>query len=153
MIKLNGTGPVTALDDKLIQKICATVPRVPILKHVANLLCIPYTTLHHWLTRGNREMTEGINDSIYVSFALQYNRAWSEFLALKLEELGECPKSYGAITWILEKCFREDFEVKSEYVKQLEDYVLNFVKPMMVKGGFEDAGKETTETNQQNQEG
>jgi hypothetical protein len=146
-VKLNGPGPVTRLDDNLIKVITDAIPRVIIQQHVAYLTDIPPQTLHHWLKRGNTEIKEGISpdDSIYVKLSQAYYHKRSEVLEEKLARLDECPKNYGAITWLLEKCFKDDFESKSDHVKQLEDYVLNFIKPMMAKGGFESGRKETEE--------
>lgn len=133
----NKPGPQTALDDAMIVKIIDAIPKVIIRKHVAQLNNLNESTLRTWLKRGNNEIREGIEDTIYVKLVQAYNKRRSEVLEEKLTSLATCPKNYGAITWILEKCFKDDFEVKSEAHKQLEDFVINYLKPIMEKGGFD----------------
>lgn len=133
----NRPGPPTRLDDKMIADIIEAIPKVIIMKHVAQLNKLDESSLRGWLKRGNQEIREGITDTIHVKLVHAYNQKRSEVLQEKLAALATCPKNYGAITWLLEKCFREDFETKSEAHKQLEDLVLNYLKPIMEKGGFE----------------
>lgn len=127
----------TYLDELLIRDIVAAVPRVLIMKHVASLCEVPYKTLNHWIRRGKKDIEEGKEGSIYAKLVTAYNKKRSEVLEEKLFELKQCPKNYGALTWTLEKCFREDFEGKSELHKQLEDIVFNYLKPIVDKSGFE----------------
>jgi hypothetical protein len=145
-------GHPTYLDDDLIAKILEAIPQVMIMKHVASILCIPYQTFHTWMTRGGSDIREGLHDSIFAKLHAAYYRKRSEVMREKLEVLSLCPKNYGAITWILEKCFKDDFEVMSESHKQLLDWVENYVKPLLAKGGFEHGVQETKEGRQETEE-
>lgn len=127
-------GHPTYLDEKLIEKIVDNVPRVFIMKHVAQLSDIPYQSLFHWMTRAKKEIKEGITDTIYVKLYLAYNKKRSEALQEKLDKLAECPKNYGAIVWILEHCYKEEFMTLPEDVQKILDMFTNVIKPMLEKG-------------------
>ena len=148
----NLQGPHTYLDDVLIEKIIAAVPQVFIMRHVANLIKLNDKTLYCWMKRGDKDIQAGEETSVYAKLYKSYQQALSEALREKLEILARCPKNYGAITWILEKCFKDDFETKSEAHKQLEDYVENVIKPMLGKGELANGGKETKEMDSQGHE-
>jgi hypothetical protein len=97
-------------------------------------------------------MDAGIHNSIFADFYQQYHERKAEVLAAKLEKLDKCPKNYGALTWILERCFRDDFENKSESQKKLEDYVFNVIQPMIGKGVIPNVGEETEERRKETEE-
>jgi hypothetical protein len=145
----NRSGPPSRLDEKMIADLVEAIPKVIIMRHVAHLNKLHHDTLRTWLKRGNQEIRDGLTDTIYVRLAHACNQKRSEVLQQKLEELATCPKNYGAITWLLEKCYRDDFETKSEAHKQLEDLVLNYLKPIMEKGGFESVRKRLDEISEE----
>jgi hypothetical protein len=138
----------TYLDEQLIKEIVDAVPKVLLMKHVAQLCDLPYTTLFTWIKRGRKDLEEGENGSIYAKLVLAYSKKQSEALAERLALLDGCPKNYGAITWKLEKCFKKDFGNKSEAHKQLEDFVFNYLKPIVDKGGMEIAKEKIEELHQ-----
>lgn len=130
-------GPVTKLDEALIEQIIVHVPRVFYLKHVARLSKIAYSTMHEWMQRGEKELeseSEEDEESIYVKFYNAYQIALSEALAEKLAVLSTCPKNYGAIVWILEHCYKQEFMSLPEDVQKILDWVNDHIKPMLAKG-------------------
>lgn len=147
----NPPGPQTRLDDKMIENILEAIPKVIVMKHVAQLNNMNESTLRTWLKRGEREIAEGREDTIYVKLIRAYNKRRSEVLQEKLNILAGCPRNYGAITWILEKCFKDDFEVMSESHKQLLDWVENVIKPLLGKGAPLN-GEETEERREETEE-
>lgn len=136
MIKHPTDNNVTYLDEELIEKIVASVPEVFFMKHVANLNKIPYQTLHHWMTHGNKDIKAGIEDSIYAKLVKSYYHKRSEALKEKIAQL-LAAKNASAITWLLERCYREEFGVKSEFQKRMEDFILNYLPPLIDQGGLE----------------
>lgn len=128
-------GHPTYLDDALIETIILNIPRVFIMKHVAQLSDIPYKTLFHWMTRGKKEIEADSEETIYTKLYRAYQKKRSEALADKLEELTKCPRNYGAIVWILEHCYKKEFMTLPEDVQKIIDWVNNHIKPMLEKGG------------------
>lgn len=124
----------TYLDEGLIREIVDAVPKVLLMKHVAQLCQLPYTTLYTWIKKGKKEIEEGGGGSIYAKLALAYFRKQSESLAEMLGSLDCCPRNYGAITWKIEKCFRKDFGDKTESHKELEDFVFKHLRPLLDSG-------------------
>ena len=107
------------------------------LKHVARLSKIAYSTMHEWMQRGEKELeseSEEDEESIYVKFYNAYQIALSEALAEKLAILSTCPKNYGAIVWILEHCYKQEFMSLPEDVQKILDWVNDHIKPMLAKG-------------------
>lgn len=124
----------TILDQKLIDRLIDALPRVMVDSQVAHYCGINPNRLYDWIKFGKRDMDAGIHNSIYADFYQQYFEAKARVLEKKLSHLSKCPKNYGAITWIIERAFRDDFETKSDAQKQLEDYVFNVIQPMIGKG-------------------
>jgi hypothetical protein len=127
-------GQPTYLDDALIEKIISNIPRVFIMKHVAQLSSIPNQTLNTWMMRGKKEIEAEI-ESIYTKLYIAYHAKLSEALSGLLEELKKCRPNYGAIVWILEHCYKKEFMTLPEDVQKIIDWVNNHIKPMLEKGG------------------
>lgn len=141
MLPVNRTGRPSDLTHEIIYRILSAIPEVLIKQQVAYRARILPQRLSEWLKWGAEDLDAG-TDSIYAQLAEKYNLARSDALMGYLLKLGVCPKNYGALTWILEKCFKDEFEAKSEFQKQLEDYVFNKLPPLLDKGGQGDGGKE-----------
>jgi hypothetical protein len=137
------------LNQQLIDRILDALPKVLVQEQVAHLCGIAPQRLSDWIKFGKRDMEANLKDSIFADFYQQYHEKKAEVLHKKLVHLASCPKNYGAITWILEKCYKEDFKTKSESQEQLEDYVFNVIKPLLEKGehsnGKEKERREETE--------
>ena len=151
MLAPNPPGRPIEFNQETIQRILAAVPKVIVPSQVAGLSGVPKQRLSEWLIKGERDINLGI-ESLYAQLADGFKLAQAEICAEIITKLQSCPKNYGALTWTLEKCFKEDFESKSEYVKQLEDYVLNVIKPMMTKGGLENGIPEAKEAGEETKE-
>lgn len=145
LLQTNPPWHHTILDQKLIDRLLDAIPKVMVDRQVAHYCGIYPQRLSDWIKFGQRDMKAGKHNSLYADFYQQYFEKKAEVLAEKLSVLGSCPERYGAITWILEHCFKDDFETKSEAHKQLEDLVLNVIKPIMEKGGLDLVRQETEE--------
>ena len=141
----------TILNQQLIDRLLDAIPRVVVDRQVALYCGINPSRLYDWIRFGQRDMDAGINNSIYADFFQQYFEKKSQVLEAKLNKLSTCPKNYGAITYILDRCFKDDFEVMSEDHKKLLDYVENIIKPLLSKGALLD-GKETQERREETEE-
>lgn len=135
MISPNPAGRPSILTQQIIERVLDAIPKVIVPQQVAYYSMIPPSTLRSWLEVGLKDI-EQQNDSIYAQFSLRYYKVRSEVLQDKIERLGTCPKNYGALTWILEKCFREEFEEKSAYVRMLEDVVFDKLPNFLGKGNI-----------------
>jgi hypothetical protein len=135
----------TILDQNLIDRILDAIPKVFIQNQIAHLCGIYPQRLSDWIKFGKRDMESGVKNSIYADFYQQYHEARAEALHQKLKHLSMCPKNYGAITFILERCFKDEFEVMSESHKQLLDLVENVIKPLLRQGGHLNEAKITQE--------
>ncbi len=143
------TGRPSELTDEVKARLLEAVPLVIIPNQIAAYAKVPKQSLHNWLKRGQNDSIEGI--------ASHYAQFWDEFKSLqaqvvreKLELLSTCPKNYGAITWILEKCFREDFGADSDEMRELRE-LFKLILPLIGKGDANGSkeGKELhTEGNQ-----
>lgn len=125
----------TLLDQDVIDRILDAVPKVFVTNQVAHYCGIYPRRLYDWLSFGKRDIEAGLVNSIYADLYQQYHEVLADALHKKLKRLDVCPKNYGAITWVLERCFKDDFETKSEAHKQLEDYVFNVIEPMLRQQG------------------
>lgn len=130
------------LNQELIDRILDAIPKVMIQSQVAHMCGIPHQRLSDWIKFGKRDMHMEKKNSIFADFYQQYYEKRAEVLHEKLKKLELCPKNYGAITWILEKCYKEDFEGITEAQRELIDFVENKIKPLIMKGSEND-GKET----------
>jgi hypothetical protein len=123
------------LDDAIIAQAVEAVPRVFVMKHVAQLCDIPYKTFYHWMTRGRKEVEGDLERTIYGKLYLAYHKKRSEALADKIKELSACPKNYGAIVWILEHCYKKEFMTLPEDVQKIIEWVNKDILPILEKGG------------------
>ncbi len=145
MLDPNPIGHHTILTQSMIDNIIKAVPQVLIQNQVAGLVGIPRQYLSLWLKYGERDIQRGTENSLFAQLYDRFYKSRAEVLRDKLLFLSTCPKNYGAITWIIEKCFREDFGAESEEMKQLKDLVFNQILPLIGKGVIPDGGRETKE--------
>lgn len=133
MALCNGPGRPPDITEEIIERIIENVPKVVIQNQVAHLSKVPKSTMDDWLKRGIRDSENGIN-SLFAQFSERFKEAQAKVASECITFLRHCPKNYGALTFILERCFKDDFETKSDAQKQLEDYVDNVIKPLINKG-------------------
>lgn len=127
---------VTVLDEETVERILNAIPKVLVQTHIANYCGIPHQRLSDWIKFGKRDMEKGRKNSIFADFLQKYNEKRAQVLCEKLAKLELCPKNYGAITWILERTYREEFAPQSESEKQLHHLVFDVIAPMMQKEGI-----------------
>lgn len=133
MVQLLRAGRPITLTQEIIDRILVAVPKLLVPSQIAYNARILPQRLSEWLKWGLEDIDSGQN-SIFAQLAENYYAVRSQAMLDKIEKLGACPKNYGALTWILEKCFKEEFEAKSEYVKMLEDVVFEKL-PKYLQGG------------------
>lgn len=139
----NGVGTPLRLTDEVKERILCAVPEVIVQNQVAYRAKVPKSSLDRWLKNGKHDSELGIN-SIFSQLWEEYNRLRTDVIVESLQTLRSCPKNYQALTWILEKCFREDFGAESVELKELK---LLFMKilPLLGKGESHHASEETKE--------
>src|SRR6188768_1859787 len=135
MRKANPPGRPPELTQEIIDRIIDAIPEVLTQNQIAYRAMILPQRLSDYLIMGNRDRLEGNQNTICAQLADKYYYTRSTILKEKLENLSQCPKNYGAITWILEHCFKDDFEIMSDAHKQLLDWVDNVIKPLLRKQG------------------
>jgi hypothetical protein len=144
VLKPNPPGNPITLTKEIMERVLENVSKVIIQNQVAHLSKVPKSTLSDWLIRGTKDSEMG-RDTIFAQLSDRFREEQAKVAAQTVTQLRGCPKNYGALTFLLEKCFKDDFEAKSESHKQLEDYVLNFIKPRMGKGDLADGISEAKE--------
>lgn len=102
------SGRPSQLTDEVKSVILQAIPEVIVQNQVAARARIPKQTLSTWLVRGKSDREKGI-DSIFAQFSDDYYFTLTEVVKDAIAKLKSMPKSFGSLTWILEKCFREDF--------------------------------------------
>ena len=96
--------------------------------------------LKKWLDQGEDDLKNGIespNAHLFVKVAYRLTQKASEYVAT----LESCPNNAGSITWLMEKCLREDYgndaqeykELESLYTKLMEKFTLLENSPTMTR--------------------
>jgi sugar-specific transcriptional regulator TrmB len=128
----NGPGRPSELTEEIKARILEAVPEVLVQAQIAKRSKIPKQTLNTWLTRGISDKKEGI-DSIYAQFSDDYNYALSQVVKEMLDYLKRPIKNYGSMTWVLERCFREDFGSEGPEIRELRDLFKQAFPDLMTK--------------------
>lgn len=141
-------GRPSELTDEVYARLIEAVPLVMIQAQVAAYCKIPKSSLCTWLTRGEKDLENQI-DSIYAQFSNDYHKARSQIIRHNLAFLSTCPKNFQAVTWIMEKCFREDFGKESDELRELRSLFIQIL-PQLTKGALNDGtpitGSDTPQT-------
>lgn len=143
-IPASQVGCPNTLTPEIIKRLVHNAPRVFTTNQIAALSSVPRTNLQRWLEIGEEDHRTG-QETIFAQLWAGINQAKAAKCDELLQKLMDCAKNYGAITWVLEKCFKDDFENKSDAHKKLEDYVLNVIGPMIRKGEMTDETVRTEE--------
>jgi len=81
-----------------------------------------HQTVFNWLKYGERDLTDG-KETEFSQFFANVREARADKVAEMIETIESMPKSWQAISWLLEKCCTEEFGRDCELYKQLlEDY-------------------------------
>ena len=124
------TGRPPELNSDLYQRLLDAVPKVIIQRHVAASCGVHEDVFARWLKRGTEEHREGIN-SIYAQFRMDYHDARTKVVREKLEIITNNPELRAGNSWILEKCFREDFGKESEEMRELRLLFSQFMQTQL----------------------
>jgi len=83
-----------------------------------------HQTVFNWLKYGEQDLLAG-KDTMFSRFFANVREARANKVGELIEIIESMPKSWQAISWLLEKCVQEEFGRDSELYKQLlEDYKL-----------------------------
>jgi|ERR1041385_123735 hypothetical protein len=132
-LRANPVGFHTDLTPQLADDLVNAIGDVLVLGQAAALCGMHRVKLYQWMEKGEKDISENNQSSI---FAQLFIRMYST-KALKAKELiqrlKECPKNYQALTWLLEKCFKDDFGADNEEIKQLRE-MFKQILPLIGKG-------------------
>ncbi len=128
------------LTEELLEKIIEATPQVLVVNQIAGLCMIPRSTLKDWMATGIEDAKSG-KDTIFAQLSARFHEAKAKEVRILIAYLRTCPKNYQSVTWILEKCFREDFGADSEELKELRE-LFKQILPLIGKGDAIN-GKET----------
>lgn len=126
------SGAPNKLTAILHQKIIDNVPLVLVPSQVAALSHISKHVLNEWLRKGEEDLKNGI-ESDYAILTTDFREAQALTLREKMQILSTCPKNYGAITWQLEKCFKEDFGIESALYSEVMGIIAEIKAREMVR--------------------
>lgn len=99
------------------------------LKHTAWLLKRPQTTLDTWDKRGKEAMEQGVTPTsdhpraIHVDFHLKIREAQAECALEMLGNIRAAIPGWQANAWLLERVFREEFNMHGDLEKRIGDKV------------------------------
>ena len=116
-------GAPTLLNDDVHKIIVDAVRQDLLLTQGARAASISNWTLKNWMVQGNEDVKEG-NDSPFAHLFTSVRKAQRENITELLNKLKTCPKNHGAITWILERCCREDFSANAEWEEEIRDRLM-----------------------------
>lgn len=119
----------TTLDRFVVERILNAIPKVLVQNQIAHLAGIAPKRLSDWLKYGKRDVEAGLENSIYADFYIQYHKKRAEVLSKKIEKLEKLPKNHAALTWLLDRCYKEDFASLPDDVQKVLDYVINEIGP------------------------
>lgn len=80
-------------------------------------------TLKNWMKQGEEDLKNNI-DSNFAHLFSSVRAAQREHAKEILEKLRKCPSNYGALTWILQNCLREDFGVNVDLEEDLKERIV-----------------------------
>ena len=122
MLVNTSAGRITALDEKLIQRILGALPKVYSYNQIAGLCRIEPSTLRKWLYRGKKEHLLG-KDSIYAKLFLDFY----EEKALCCEELVQFMRfdkdNFRAASFLLERAYKKDFGAPNDDQRKFYDLI------------------------------
>jgi hypothetical protein len=113
-------GRPSKLDDAMIEKVVDAVKRVLVLRHVAGLCKIHFTSIYNWLEQAQADLKEN-QDTIHVRFFYALKNAQAEKVQEMLDAIATRVNNWQANAWILERCFREDFGSDAGVIQELLD--------------------------------
>ena len=125
-------GRPTVLHEEIIEQLVLAVPYYLIPTQCAYSIGISQQNLSNWLKQGSMDVKEGIS-SLPGRLFVAFKKAQAKEVAQIIGMLRMCPKNYQALTWLLERCFREDFGGDSEELKELRE-LFKQILPMIGKG-------------------
>lgn len=138
----NPPGRPPGLTQELKEKLVDAAAKVLVPNQIAAKCKVHKSNLYLWLSLGEKDSKNGIN-SIYAQLLEEIKEAQANVCDELMNKLKTCPRNYGALTFILSKAFKEDFEDLPEDVKQMVDIYIKVIKPLMDKGAI-NYGKEET---------
>ncbi len=103
-----------------------------------------HQTVFNWLKYGEDDLMNG-EDTIYSQFFANVRRARAEKVGEMIQTIESMPKSWQAISWLLEKCCTEEFGRDSELYKQLLDDYKNLMQSLIDQNKGVSHGNEAPE--------
>lgn len=80
-----------------------------------------------WIENGEQDLindVDSINAQLFIKVAYRLSEKSADYIA----RLENCPNNAGSLTWILEKCLREDYGSESAEYKELLDLYKNLLQ-------------------------
>lgn len=112
----------------------------------------PYI-LNRWMEYGSDDVKQNLV-TIYSQLFKKVCKSQADKITELLNKIETCPKNFGALVWILEKCFKEEFSSDAEeykylvekYLKLQDDYE-SLKKRKSLQGVAKDGGKVDSSSN------
>lgn len=113
-------APVKPLLPKHIDKIVEGFGKTFALRRAAGWAEISPYHLRKWLLQGERDLLDGVKSN-YAHLFIKVAKQLSEKASTYIERLEHCPNNAGSLTWLMEKCLRDDYGNDSIEYKELVD--------------------------------
>jgi len=111
------------------------------------------STLNRWMEQGREDNRDELITP-YKKLFLLVSKNQAEKITKLLNRIETCPKNFGALCWILEKCFKEEFSSDAEEFKylvekylKLQDAYESLTKRQSLQGVAKNGGKVDSSSN------
>jgi hypothetical protein len=112
-------GRPLTLNEDMIAYLCSFVHGNHSVKQVSRLSGVANSTIDEWLTRGETDRKIG-KDSIHAQFSEEFDRAIGKEVNYFLTYMANMG-SYQSVSWMLEKCYAEDYGHEAPQMKELRE--------------------------------
>lgn len=113
-------GQPTKLNEQLIYDMCDKIRNGLPITYTCEYFGITIMSHSNWLRRGENDIAEGNEDTIYAQYFYLIKKAHAEFVEQSLNTIRLLPKNWQAIAWWLERTDR-NFMPKQQIEANTED--------------------------------
>lgn len=137
-------GRPLTLNEDMIDYLCSFVPGNHSIKQVSRLSGVANSTIDEWLTRGEIDQKNG-TDSLHAQFSEAFNKAIGREVNALLTEMASIG-NYQSVSWMLEKCYPEDYGHDAPQMKELRELFKLSQEMRENSNGNQEAKKARTKT-------
>lgn len=121
MAKKNLVGhPLSYKKPIHFKPILEAIPKVLSLNATAKFCKIPQSTFKDWINSGEKDLKLGIKSEL-AELSAHVRSVQLQEAAELIARIKEMPKSWMALAWLLERCFREDYGQEAGIISEIRE--------------------------------